>query len=666
MGNGGGKCASREQSARSSRPPRLRSKRRETLVQASTSSVALKPSSSKEKAIEFDPATLVPVIGKKDPTEVAKFNDDGDNRIDTNITFDVDNAANESGRRLQDDEIQRVDMKVADMLLEDRSIPVNNRTADPGQIPAIPGFSVETPLERSASLTDSENQGSLTAPLATSETEGATSHNSRTSADTTASPRDYQPWKEWFSNCTGELGEKVLDVVFFHGLQRGHGRSAREKTWTNSDGALWPRDWLPRLLEGILNGRKLRVLGIAYNAQASSWRTGDYGVRADGHKDIAHNLSQILIVSESCPLGRNPFVLVSHSYGGIVIKSLVAYCNGVSNSPLERGMDRLKIAESHAAAKFMEELQACVFYGVPHRGSIFATIASCFLLRTGRTVSELRPGSREILQLNREYELAMQKRHVIQYAFVETIPVVWNCMVVDSSSARGSLDDHEYVALPGTSHKTVCKHRTIQSVGIVKFVELIKKVATALDPAPLVVPISTNENAYSGHPIHRGDAAQNCNEETQGRDMKVADAFLLEDRSIPVNNRTADPGQIPAVPAHVTNMIRDKAPAPTRKDTCAAAQLGSTLYVGNLAWSVGEADLAKVCQGLHVGDVKKVEVIYDQQRRKSRGFAFVTMATNDDAHALISALDGFYMRGRALKVNFAHKWLTPRFKRREG
>lgn len=44
----------------------------------------------------------------------------------------------------------------------------------------------------------------------------------------------------------------------------------------------------------------------------------------------------------------------------------------------------------------------------------------------------------------------------------------------------------------------LCKHRTIQSVGIVKFVELIKKVATALDPAPLVVPISTNENAYSG------------------------------------------------------------------------------------------------------------------------------------------------------------------------
>nr|XP_024400078.1 uncharacterized protein LOC112294120 isoform X1 [Physcomitrium patens] len=634
MRNGRGKCASREQSARSSRPPRLRSMRREKLVQASTSSVGLKPSSSKEKAIEFDPATLVPVIGKKDPTQVAKFNDDGDNRIDTNITFDVDNAANESGKGLQDDEIQRRDMKVADtFLLEDRSIPVNNRTADPGQIPVIPGFSVETALERSASLTDSENQGSLTAPLATSETEGATSHNSRTSADTTASPREHPAKRFW------TLSSFMASKLVMEGTRE-------KKTWTNSDGALWPKDWLPRLLEGILNGRKLRVVGIAYNAQASSWRTGDYGVRADGHKAIAHDLFQILVVSERCSLGRNPFVLVSHSYGGIVIKSLVAYCNDVSNLPHVREVGYLKIAAIDAAAKFMEELQACVFYGVPHRGSIFATIASCFFMCMGRTVSiDLRPGSREILQLNMEYELAIRKRHVIQYAFIETIPVVWNCMVVDSSSARGFLDDFECVTLPGTSHKTVCKPRTIQSVGIVKFVELIEKVATVLDSAPLVVPIPTNENAYSGYFIHGGSAAQNCNEETQGRDMKVADTFLLEDRSIPVNNRTADPGQIPVIPG-----IRP--PAPTHK--CAAAQFGSTLYVGNLARSVGKADLAKVCQGLHVDDVKRVKVIYDQQSRKSRGFAFVTMATNDDAHALISALDGFDMRGRALKVNFAH------------
>ncbi|XP_024400079.1 uncharacterized protein [Physcomitrium patens] len=551
MRNGRGKCASREQSARSSRPPRLRSMRREKLVQASTSSVGLKPSSSKEKAIEFDPATLVPVIGKKDPTQVAKFNDDGDNRIDTNITFDVDNAANESGKGLQDDEIQRRDMKVADtFLLEDRSIPVNNRTADPGQIPVIPGFSVETALERSASLTDSENQGSLTAPLATSETEGATSHNSRTSADTTASPREHPAKRFW------TLSSFMASKLVMEGTRE-------KKTWTNSDGALWPKDWLPRLLEGILNGRKLRVVGIAYNAQASSWRTGDYGVRADGHKAIAHDLFQILVVSERCSLGRNPFVLVSHSYGGIVIKSLVAYCNDVSNLPHVREVGYLKIAAIDAAAKFMEELQACVFYGVPHRGSIFATIASCFFMCMGRTVSiDLRPGSREILQLNMEYELAIRKRHVIQYAFIETIPVVWNCMVVDSSSARGFLDDFECVTLPGTSHKTVCKPRTIQSVGIVKFVELIEKVATVLDSAPLVVPIPTNENAYSGYFIHGGSAAQNCNEETQGRDMKVADTFLLEDRSIPVNNRTADPGQIPVIPAHVTNMIRDKAPCP--------------------------------------------------------------------------------------------------------
>ena len=62
MGKGGGKCASRDQGASSSRTPRLPARRLEKPVQASTS--ALKPISTKEKAIESDPATLVPLIPK--------------------------------------------------------------------------------------------------------------------------------------------------------------------------------------------------------------------------------------------------------------------------------------------------------------------------------------------------------------------------------------------------------------------------------------------------------------------------------------------------------------------------------------------------------------------------------------------------------------------------
>lgn len=62
MGKGGGKCASREQIASSSRTPRLPATRSEKSVRASTS--VAKPSSSNPKATESDPATLVPLIAK--------------------------------------------------------------------------------------------------------------------------------------------------------------------------------------------------------------------------------------------------------------------------------------------------------------------------------------------------------------------------------------------------------------------------------------------------------------------------------------------------------------------------------------------------------------------------------------------------------------------------
>jgi hypothetical protein len=62
MGKGGGKCASRDQSASSSRTPRLPAKRLEKPAQGSSS--VSKPSSSKQKAFESDPGSLVPLISK--------------------------------------------------------------------------------------------------------------------------------------------------------------------------------------------------------------------------------------------------------------------------------------------------------------------------------------------------------------------------------------------------------------------------------------------------------------------------------------------------------------------------------------------------------------------------------------------------------------------------
>lgn len=93
-------------------------------------------------------------------------------------------------------------------------------------------------------------------------------------------------------------------------------------------------------------------------------------------------------------------------------------------------------------------------------------------------------------------------------------------------------------------------------------------------------------------------------------------------------------------------------------------QQGTKLYVGNLPWTCDSAELAELC--MDVGTVEAVEVIYDQESGRSRGFAFVTMASHEDAQAVIRALDGNDMGGRPLRVSFPQSNRDkPRFERSE-
>ncbi|KAH7332368.1 hypothetical protein KP509_20G084200 [Ceratopteris richardii] len=81
-----------------------------------------------------------------------------------------------------------------------------------------------------------------------------------------------------------------------------------------------------------------------------------------------------------------------------------------------------------------------------------------------------------------------------------------------------------------------------------------------------------------------------------------------------------------------------------------AAQSGFKLYVGNLPWSCNSEELASVFQ--NVGSVDMVEVIYDRESGRSRGFGFVTMSSMEDCNAAIQKLDGADYAGRTLRVNF--------------
>ena len=79
--------------------------------------------------------------------------------------------------------------------------------------------------------------------------------------------------------------------------------------------------------------------------------------------------------------------------------------------------------------------------------------------------------------------------------------------------------------------------------------------------------------------------------------------------------------------------------------------MDNKLFVGNLAWAATEEDLSQVFS--QFGTVETVEVLRDKFTNRARGFAFVTMATGEDALNCVTNLEGKDFMGRPLKVNVA-------------
>ncbi|MEK7684399.1 MAG: RNA-binding protein [Verrucomicrobiota bacterium] len=79
--------------------------------------------------------------------------------------------------------------------------------------------------------------------------------------------------------------------------------------------------------------------------------------------------------------------------------------------------------------------------------------------------------------------------------------------------------------------------------------------------------------------------------------------------------------------------------------------MSTKLYVGNLSFDVTENDLRDMLS--QHGPVNEINVIMDKMTGRARGFAFVTMNTQEGATAAIQKLNGTEWKGRSLTVNEA-------------
>jgi RNA recognition motif-containing protein len=75
------------------------------------------------------------------------------------------------------------------------------------------------------------------------------------------------------------------------------------------------------------------------------------------------------------------------------------------------------------------------------------------------------------------------------------------------------------------------------------------------------------------------------------------------------------------------------------------------LYVGNLPFSAGEAELQELFA--QAGAVDSVKIMRDMATGRARGFAFVEMTNDDDATKAIDKFHNYEFGGRNLTVNEA-------------
>ena len=81
--------------------------------------------------------------------------------------------------------------------------------------------------------------------------------------------------------------------------------------------------------------------------------------------------------------------------------------------------------------------------------------------------------------------------------------------------------------------------------------------------------------------------------------------------------------------------------------------MGNRLYIGNLSFHATNDSLRDAFS--QHGEVTDAHVVTDRDSGQSRGFGFITMGSDDQARAAMTAMDGKMLDGRALRVNEAEE-----------
>jgi hypothetical protein len=221
--------------------------------------------------------------------------------------------------------------------------------------------------------------------------------------------------------CSG--ADARLDVLFVHGLT-----GTPKETWTNADGAFWPK-WLCADLPGV------SVYTLGYPASM-------FGKWAKKEMDLHERAASMLEHLAAHGIGKRPIALVCHSLGGILAKEMLrtsAECNDSSWQ---------QIAEKTRFAAFL---------ATPHTGaSLAAAIKFAVPRLSSRHIELLSNDSGYLTSLNQSYRDLAIRKNIATVPYYEKHKLAGLAVIVSRQSADPGVGSIRCIPVDA-DHESICK-----------------------------------------------------------------------------------------------------------------------------------------------------------------------------------------------------------------
>lgn len=319
-----------------------------------------------------------------------------------------------------------------------------------------------------------------------------------------------------------ENADRVADIVFVHGLAGGSHSTWRHAKKGQAGYFFWPEEL----------GRKLPHCGVwCVGYAAGLTRLGKPGMIIE--KRAGNIASQLTMRG----LGDRPVVFITHSMGGLVVKSLIV------NSQLHADSARKRLAAA---------IRGVVFCGTPHRGSAFASAVGV-LGASQRHVKEMEANVEQLDLLHDQFLAWYQHNPIAIESYAESIGLGrtnWYGralplgLVVNRSSANPNIGtihdvDADHLALVKPTPDIPAVYDLVYR-GVLRFIETVLDNAMPFSVPRAAVDLTPNAGDLRAIGSERSKVADPIVELSQnGMSFKSSPSTPLDP-----NARVREPGRI--------------------------------------------------------------------------------------------------------------------------